>query len=80
MSKVDLNTNKALLEKARDSVITTSTERQAPIFTIRFYTFIYRYVIFGYADSGKSDSLEVQEEEEVSKEERDPSFHSGRPG
>merc|ERR1712179_139751 len=63
MSKVDLTTNKALLEKARDSVITTSTER---------------YVIFGYADSGKSDSLEVQEEEEGGLDDLLSSIHSAR--
>eukprot|EP00091_Calanus_sinicus_P002557 TRINITY_DN12628_c0_g1_i1.p1 TRINITY_DN12628_c0_g1~~TRINITY_DN12628_c0_g1_i1.p1 ORF type:complete len:140 (-),score=36.40 TRINITY_DN12628_c0_g1_i1:288-707(-) len=64
MSKIDLSKNKAVLEAARDAVLNDTTAN--------------RYVIFGYADSGQSNSLVVEEEEEGGLEELVSEFNSGR--
>merc|ERR1711971_391271 len=58
MSKVDLATNKAALEKARDNVVKETTDN--------------------YADSGMSNTLEVEEEEEGDIDSLVTSFHSSR--
>merc|ERR1712083_225775 len=63
MSKVDLVTNKAALEKARDSVVKETADK---------------YVIFSYADSGMSNTLEVEEEEEGDLDSLVTGFHSSR--
>merc|ERR1712106_296055 len=64
MSKIDLTKNKDVLEAARDAVLNDTTAN--------------KYVIFGYADSGQSNSLVVEEEEEGGLEELVNEFNSGR--
>eukprot|EP00092_Neocalanus_flemingeri_P001845 GFUD01001967.1.p1 GENE.GFUD01001967.1~~GFUD01001967.1.p1 ORF type:complete len:140 (-),score=42.47 GFUD01001967.1:151-570(-) len=64
MSKVDLTKNRAVLEAARDAVLNDTSAN--------------KYVIFGYAESGQSNSLAVEEEEEGGLEELVAEFNSGR--
>jgi len=65
MSKVDLNTHKAALAAARDAVLADQSAG--------------RYAVFGYADSGQSNALAVEEEaEQGGLEDLVAEFNSGR--
>ena len=62
MSLVDLVTQRQELERARDEVLASTTDRctvSSP------HQQLLRWVIFGYSDSGMSNTLEVEEEDEV---------------
>ena len=64
MSQVDLVTQRQDLERARDEVLASTTDRSWHSFITAAQ--LARWVIFGYADSGMSNTLEVEEEDEVS--------------
>merc|ERR1711915_20533 len=64
MSQVDLSTNRVAIKSARDVVLKDTTAT--------------KYVVFGYADAGQSNSLVVEEEGDGGLEELLTEFNSGR--
>ena len=64
MSLVDLVTQRQELERARDEVLASTTDRSSHCL-LTMHQQLLRWVIFGYADSGMSNTLEVEEEDEV---------------